>query len=189
MTEKEKMNENEKFLCAEFQMLSWNGAMQRASVYRKYPTENYDKKKNDERKKSREKFRECLTNKLYKQILPTYGKEMKPVSEEEHCNNIEKLAKCIESHKKILREPYHKIGTAQKLLNLQLKYLWCAGKICRPPHCPIDSRILKHVKWKCEPWTRWKCIDIYKAAIEKIRNKADGEHVADWELRTFNELK
>lgn len=35
-------------------------------------------------------------------------------------------------------------GRAQKMLNMYLKYLWCAGMIDTPPHCPFDDRVIRH---------------------------------------------
>ena len=36
-----------------------------------------------------------------------------------------------------------KAGTTQKILNMMLKYCWCAGWINTPPDFPIDSHNLK----------------------------------------------
>jgi hypothetical protein len=36
-----------------------------------------------------------------------------------------------------------RVGTAQKALNLYLKYLWCLGEIKTPPHCPFDRGIIQ----------------------------------------------
>ena len=173
----EPKTEKEKFLCDEFEMFSWNGAVQRGYVYREDLPDNCDEKIT---------FRKDITE-LCNKILPVY--KNKKISKEYHFGNIEKLAKCIESHKKILREPYYKIGIAQKLLNLRLKYLWCAGKSKKPRHCPIDGKILNHVKWKGKSWTQWECIDEYKDAIAQIKENTYGEHLADWELRTFNKIR
>ena len=170
----EPKTEKEKFLCDEFQMFSWNGAVQRGGVYIENLAQDSPQKV---------AFRKKLT-KSWNEMLCMY--QNKEILEEEHFNNIEKLAECFKSHKCILREPYYKIGIAQKLLNLRLKYLWCIGKICRPPHCPIDRRILNKVRWKCDPWTKWDCIDQYKAAIELIEKSSGSKHIADWELWFFN---
>ena len=28
---------------------------------------------------------------------------------------------------------------------LYLKYLWCLGEICRPPHCPFDRMVIEEL--------------------------------------------
>ncbi|MGI9337838.1 MAG: hypothetical protein ACR2P4_04935 [Gammaproteobacteria bacterium] len=34
-------------------------------------------------------------------------------------------------------------GRAQKMLNMYLKYMWCAKKTDEPPHCPFDDRVIR----------------------------------------------
>ena len=178
------MTEKEKFLRREFWMFSWNGSVQRNHTYKKV------KETEAERTEKRKKFKEWLLDYCDKKLLPMY--ENQEICECIHYKNIEKLKEEAGEYKngKILFDGKYKIGTAQKLLNLYLKYLWCEGILSpKPPHCPVDGTILKYVGWDGEPWTKWESINQYKAAIEKIRNKANGEHIADWELHTYNELK
>ncbi len=177
------MTQKEKFLRREFWTQSWKGSVQHNCVY------GADINEGDIR---RNKFKKWLCDYCDKELLPMY--ESQEVSGSVHCQNIKELKKKAESYTKdkILLNGEYKIGTAQKLLNLQLKYLWCAGMSKEPPHCPIDSRILNHVGWDGDSWTTWESIFVYKWAINTITEKAHSEgwkHIADWELRTFNELK
>lgn len=86
-------------------------------------------------------------------------------------------------------------GRTQKILNLYLKYCWvldCLDLVkVEPPHCPIDSNVLRFIGWK-EKYPKWTCPKFkegeYKRAIELCREKAKNEklRIAEWELRTFN---
>ena len=173
------MTEKEKFLCDEFQMLSWNGSVQRNPTYKKGESPSY----------KRVIFREGLFDYCDKELLPMYKNQ--EICECIHYKNIKKLKEEAEGYEngKILLGGKYKIGTAQKLLNLYLKYLWCKGMSKKPTHCPLDGKILNHVDWPGESWTKWKCIDEYKDAIAWIKKYTGGEHIADWELRTFNKLR
>ena len=173
------MTEKEKFLRREFQMLSWKGSVGMNPTY----------KKKGVSENKRKKFKKWLCDYCDKELLPMY--ESQKVSESVHYQNIKKLKSKADSppYNEILIDGKYKIGTAQKLLNLQLKYLWCAGMSKKPPHCPVDSIILKQVKWKGRSWTKWKLIDEYKQAIKMITEKSHSEgwdNIADWELCVFN---
>ena len=179
------MTEKEKFLRREFQMLSWNGSVQNNPTYvKKEVSENRGVYEN-----KRKKFKEWLCDYCDKELLPMY--ESQEVSESVHYQNIKKLKNKAKSYpyNEILLNGKYKIGTAQKFLNLQLKYLWCAGMSKKPPHCPIDSTILGHVRWTGKSWTNWTSILEYKAAIGDITvttNSEGWDNIADWELCVFN---
>jgi len=55
-------------------------------------------------------------------------------------DRIENLQQAVnQKYPKIFKSGLH-FGTVQKLVNLYLKFLWCADFIdFNPPHCPIDS--------------------------------------------------
>jgi hypothetical protein len=60
-----------------------------------------------------------------------------------------------------------RVGVAQKLVNVHLKYLWTAGFCPEPPHCPIDGRIrdaagIKYI------WTKSDSIEEYQKAISEL---------------------
>ena len=171
-------NKPQKFLCSEFWILSWKASMPRPHKLYK-STAKYSEKN---------KFKKDLIRHCKENILSQYTNG-KIVKGEQHCNNIKKLKEYANNkspYKHIIRKSYYNIGVAQKLLNLQLKYLWCMGKIKTPPHCPVDRIILERtkLKGKCN-WTEIDSIPRYEKAIKAITEQAtkDGcKSIADWEL-------
>jgi hypothetical protein len=110
------------------------------------------------------------------------------LSEDKHIKFIESTAKTLSKDLgAFLRKGRFRIGIAQKLINLHLKYLWCAGLIEEPPHCPIDGRI-RDIAGIAYNWTRSDDITEYKAAIKSLRAIANAKkmRVAAWELAVFN---
>ena len=194
--------QQKKFLRREFWTLSFAGAKPRS--HKLYNSEIVGNGYTQYRfEKDKERFRECLREYFYEKLFPIYQK--REVCEKCHYKNIKRLKRAAEMFGRkivrnvdagsILHENEFKIGTAQKLLNLQLKYLWCWNKIPKPPHCPIDSNVLRKVRWNpvcpcnpnCTTWTTWKCIEIYKKAIRTIREHTGGKDIAKWELEFFND--
>ena len=171
------LNERIKFLMGEFWMLSIQGAFSHVSIY---------KTKNDDQ---RIKFKKSLKNYINICILPYYLNS-ETVSDTRHITNIVYISCGARKYKKIVRN--FSIGVAQKLLNLYLKYLWCAGLIGMPPHCPFDSNVINKLKEmdfisNQIAWTKMNLKDYIKlvdaakkAALEK------GVSIAVWELETFN---
>lgn len=168
------MSNQVEFLINEFWILSWNASVQRAL--------KYDKSALDA---ERQQFRESVVNCCMDNIIPHYKS---PTSEQEHLRNIVKIRdyamQC--SRESFFELPYN-IGIAQKLLNLQLKYMWCAGYIKKPPHCPVDRIILSKTELKGKMnWTQIETIDEYEKAILAIRKEAGSQDIADWELDVFD---
>jgi len=85
-----------------------------------------------------------------------------------------------------LHEGKLRIGVAQKLINLHLKYLWCAGFIDEPHHCPIDG-IIRDIANLDYDWISNDNIDDYKKAISKLQTIGKKENIslAGWELVNF----
>jgi hypothetical protein len=110
------------------------------------------------------------------------------VSEEVHVQNILGLSTRLSSaHAGVLRGGRFRIGTAQKALNLHLKYLWCLDKIPEPPHCPFDSKIIaKLPAYKGPRWTVLDAEDDYRNLVKVAKAKAQGSSLAAWELETYN---
>lgn len=90
--------------------------------------------------------------------------------------------------------PFITIGMTQKFLNLYLKYRWCLGDP-EPPHCPIDSQVLRYMKkdWRGQPyWSKFDLSDYREAvqslkdAIEKLEDNSMASSIALWELDFFN---
>jgi hypothetical protein len=82
-------------------------------------------------------------------------------------------------------------GRSQKLINVLLKYYWCANMLNgkEPAHMPIDSYILNALNIKDVCWTKMDfetykdCIKVAKFIAEKA-----GKSLSEWELITFKEI-
>ena len=175
MDEKKEIN---KFLYGEFYMLAQNGALQRG-------VRIYKESDSNEKKEFRKALKEKVTG-----IAESYYS--KKVSEKKHISNIEEISEDLsEKYQKILANGKFRIGRAQKVLNLYLKYLWCAGFILEPPHCPFDANVINDKKrglGRNDAWTRIDDIREYKDLVEEAHKKADGKKMslAQWELDLFN---
>ena len=120
------------FLEGEFLLLTISAGFQHNRIY--------NKKTRPEERKALQK---TIKNKLSEYSVFYDG----VVGETAHIKNIQRFAKeIIKRHKNILYGKELRIGTAQKLLNLYLKYLWVWGKIPEPPHCPFDNKIISKIK-------------------------------------------
>ncbi len=173
-------NDSEKlkreFLENEIETLSIFAAFGRAGVY----SPNASEQKKNELKK-------FLRNKLR-----AYGSDYRRgiVSEEKHFSNVKTFSSEISARcKNILSNGRFRIGIAQKLLNLYLKYLWVLGWMTKSPwHCPFDYLILSkfpRIESTCMKWTKCDHINCYKSWVGAARKKA-GNSIAKWELETWN---
>ena len=174
----------DKFLDQETLALTINGALGRNRTYRNGVVP-------DRKRAFRESLRECLNSRLEE-----YRAER--VSDDRHVANIEALSSELsERYQEILVDGSLRIGTAQKALNLYLKYGWARGIIPEPPHCPIDAIVLANIE-KCPgnaecqicPNTTWTTIcttQEYLHFVEKAREAANarGQSLARWELRVW----
>lgn len=136
----------------------------------------------------RENFKKTLREQL-ENFTQSYKTE---VSEEQHISNIMSLAAILtEQHSPMLYGGRFRIGSAQKALNLYLKYQWCLGNIeCRPPHCPIDSIVLSKLPGCASiKWTKFNKIDEYRKIITEAKSIAGGTPLAVWELEVWEERK
>ena len=172
------INEKQRnFLVSEFWMLSWNASVQRVELYNENTSANEKKE-----------FRNRVIDWLSQKLLEQYSSE---ISSGKHEENLEKLMqKGSEFGKDILKDdkyPYP-LGVAQKLLNLQLKYLWCYNITAKPPHCPVDRIIMEKLPLKDrKPWTKIKELPEYQTIIRELEKIAaqNGQSLADWELAEF----
>jgi len=168
------MNIQDQFLRNEFWILSWNASVQRAVRYAKSKTE-----------KDRRAFRQFVIEHCERVIIPRYKNGQ---TEAEHVANVVELRDIASSYRdqELLAKPYN-IGVAQKLLNLQLKYLWCANLVEIPPHCPVDRIILGYTRLKNQVnWTTMTCVSEYEEVVEAIRATAGDTPIAIWELATYD---
>lgn len=166
------MNAQHDFLRGEFRTLSFMGASQHVSIYAKHADE-----------RDRAAFRAALYARL-ETLEPAYAKTEVP--EDEHVANIVGMADTLSaSFTDTLHERRFRIGPAQKALNLYLKYLWCAGLIPRPPHCPVDAIVLQEAGRTDIRWSWMDHIDEYQTAISTLRDAAGDQPLADWELTAW----
>ena len=162
------------FLNKEVWILSFGGAFQRANVYKRNINESL-----------RKEFRKSIQFKI-EEYVKKYYVHNSPTSDE-HCDNLIEIKKWTDGNfSQILSKNEIKLGVVQKLLNLYLKYLWCLGKVCKPPHCPIDRIIISKLNIKNPPnWTTLNDIKDYMNIVNKISQNANGINIADWELKAF----
>lgn len=166
----------EKFLRNEFQTLSILGAFGRGKVY----PENEIKKGKDARHNEVNKdVRERLD------LLATQY-ETSCASDYIHCTNISKLTDGLTHHfGNYFRDQQFRIGIAQKLINLYLKYLWCIDVIPEPPHCPFDNKVLDQLPgFKTVNWTQITDINTYEKIVNaaRVEAKKQNKSLSQWEL-------
>lgn len=132
----------------------------------------------------RQKLRATLRATL-EQVSAAY---MNSISDSDHVKLIVHTATTISSaHPKALRAGRFRIGSAQKVLNLYLKYLWCIGEVAMPPHCPFDSIVLAAIPG-CQQvrWTQFDSADEYERIVDAAKTIAGGLPLAEWELGMYN---
>lgn len=164
-----------KFLEYEFWMLAWAGSVQRNKTYKENASES-----------EKTQFRIDMHDFLKDKILPQYKVTL---DSDEHVKKIKEIIDEANNIGSSFLEGSYKFGTAQKLLNLTLKYHWCMGWIEEPPHCPVDRIILSKTDLKGKlNWTEIKDIDTYKEAIKSIERKASDKSLslAQYELQVFS---
>ena len=165
-------SEKKEFIYSQIIKMTFNAAFQRNPIYA------------DADDKAKKHIKGVIETKL-RSIKPRYEK---CVSEKSHIHNIEYLSDDMSKlFGNYLIKGRFRIGTAQKTLNLFLKYLWCVKEIEMPPHCPIDAIIVK----ECPPvknykWTKSDSISEYKKVICAAKSVADGQPLAIWELKMYN---
>src|SRR5579871_1682665 len=166
--------QQQRFLRDEFFSLTLMATVQRAKVYAPGVTDA-------DKGKFQQGLRSCL-----ERLEHSYGET---VSEENHIGNIIALADRLSSeHGNVLAGRRFRIGTAQKALNLYLKYLWCLGKLPAPPHCPFDARVIAKLP-ECNgvKWTALDDPEQYRKLVKAARAKSGNTCIAAWELRSYND--
>lgn len=166
--------DSRRFLEDQFHGMVLQATVQRARIYSPDSSED-----------QREKFRGSLWEQL-DLLTPRYRK---PVDDEGHIQNIQRLATLLSRlHGATLREGRFRIGPAQKALNLMLKYHWSAGWIPEPPHCPLDAIIIGKLPSDVRlNWTDLDSTSEYRRLIRAAREKAraEGLSLAQWELVAY----
>jgi hypothetical protein len=164
------MDNKNDFINNEVWVLSIMAAFGRASVY-----------KTDIPEIEKKYFKRKLKGDVDNLISATYNK---PVSHEDHVNNIFTVMDFSEHFKDILTNGKLNFGVAQKLLNLYLKYHWCLGIIPTPPHFPVDSIIQRKLNLKVIPWTKMKNEKDYLNIIDQAKTI-----LPDYSYKTIAELE
>lgn len=161
-----------KFINNEIMTLSILGAFGHNSIYNK---KYKDFEKDD--------FKNYIRNILY-----DFGViYIERIEENDHYNNLIRMQEKISlAFGHLLKNQQLNIGTVQKLLNLYLKYKWCLNLIPAPPHCPIDSIILKKINKEKIKWTKMSSVEEYKAIISEIKKLSKNMNIAEWELKIWN---
>lgn len=175
-------DEKAMFIESELRLDSIHAAFQRNKVY---DTQASDKQRRTVRGHLDKLLIAC--QKEYEHEMPRPDK---------HIENIERLAQKMTEEfqdQEILLNKNFRFGTAQKALNLYLKYLWCLGKIGTPPHCPFDSIIIDELSDHLEEdhrkikWTEITTRKEYEAlvlAASHCNNNID-RSLAEWELEVY----
>ncbi len=173
-----KLTKQQEFIVSECWILAWGASVQRAHLY---------KKGIDRSDKRIVQFKSAVIKYITENLLPFY---VKPCSEEEHLKNIKSLIDFAnKADPGILGIQKYKYGVAQKLLNLALKYFWCAGITAKPPHCPVDRIIIEKTKFKNKlNWTQIVEEKDYLKVIKEIKSIAKPVKLdpADWELTFYS---
>lgn len=163
------------FLAYELGLLSLKAAL--STRAKDWPIYSANRKEH-QRSEVKAAFREELDS-----LAPKYAKG--PVSENDHVALISSLADRIShQHESSLYKGRFRHGVAQKLVNIHLKYLWAAGVIPEPPHCPIDG-IIRDLAGLNYDWTVSDSVAEYEAAIAALRAHAQPRTLATWELQEF----
>ena len=165
-------SERQAFLADVVFNIALTGTVQRGKLYREGSTET-------EKRAFRSALRGALEN-----LIERYRSG---VSEEEHLANIDDLADTLSKrYPDSLKDGRFRIGSAQKALNLYLKFWWCLDRIPMPPHCPFDAIVLSRVQG-CEDvrWTRLDDLSEYRRIVDCAKVAAHGAPLAEWELCVY----
>lgn len=161
------------FIDEEIWVLTFGGGFQRAKIYSDSAT---NLQKNE--------LRSYVKSYVRKLISSSYS--VKCPSSTSHSKVISKFSADISAKfKDVLWEGRFKIGVAQKILNLYLKYLWCFGSIPVPPHCPFDRIIITKLGLTTS-WTKLDDINQYNSLVSIAKSKAGQRSLAEWELEIFS---
>jgi len=165
--------DQQRYLRDEFHGLTLSATVRRAKIYAPNISEQ-----------QHSPFQSGLRREL-ELISEHYDRE---VRDETHLGHIDRLASSLsQQYSAVLRGGRFRIGPAQKALNLFLKYLWCAGLIPMPPHCPFDSRVIAKFPAPDQlNWTELDDIEAYARLVTVARAVAGTLPLAEWELRVYN---
>ncbi len=169
MDETELNKLQEEFIKDAFFRSAWLDTSQHVKIYKKEADEN-----------TKKQFRAFLKERSY-EIVKLYQDKDEKI---DHQELLVKFHKEVTEKSEFKGKIKFKFGRAQKLINVLLKYYWCAGKLKQEPaHMPLDRYILNALGKK-DKWTDME-EEAYKECIDEAREKAKGMSLAEWELKTF----
>jgi len=91
----------------------------------------------------------------------------------------------------ILHNGRFRIGIAQKVIGLYLKYLWFFDLTPEPTVCPFDRIIIEGVLGMDGNWTQFDDQQTYQGIIDAALQHAEehgfGQNLAQWELSMYQE--
>ena len=169
MDETELNKLQEEFIKDAFFRSAWLDTSQHVKIYEKEADEN-----------TKKQFRAFLKERSY-EIVKLYQDKDEKI---DHQERLVKFHEDVTANPDFEGKIVFSFGRAQKLINVLLKYYWCAGKLKQEPaHMPLDRYILKELGKK-DKWTDMGKV-AYKKCIAEAREKAKGMSLAEWELKTF----
>jgi hypothetical protein len=121
---------------------------------------------------AKENLKQDIRDKL-KEFIRIYQESK--IDNKKHTMNIEVLADYLTAkNREILQKRRFRLGIAQKLLNLFLKYLWVLKimekwKTNIPPHCPFDSKIVTRLSEQYCRLRNWTEMDDRKDYEKYVR--------------------
>lgn len=183
------LNENTIFLIREFMYFSIQAGF--ATRNEEFPIYN---QLSDEFSLNRARM---LKNDI-KEFLESYFYELSKsnVSENEHKKRIRALStKITKKYGTMLNDGKFRLGVSQKIINLFLKYLWSAGYINEPHHCPFDNKIKRKIKkyakdnW-LEDWTEMTTMFEYNDYVSAVNvaAKKEATSIALWEAKYWKRI-
>ena len=164
------------YLEEEIWILPFAGGLGRSSTYWEDATSG-----------ERKTFREAVKKRIRGLVETKYGTA--EVSSDEHTSEITDFVRwSSQEFSDVLAGGRLRVGVAQKIFNLYLKYLWCADQIPEPPHCPFDRIVVhRHLNVTDVNWTEMDEIEDYERLVRRAQEVAQEESksVAQWELHKF----
>ena len=181
--------EMKQFLYFAFASMAWSATVSRSSFYKKGASQaDKDALRDFAKGKVIAIGRQIIAEESGGKSVMSNGKA--------HIRRINRLKNAVDKchHIAVLPRKNFKFGRAQKFLNLYLKYMWCAGEISMPPHCPFDNIILGKLGVRCscdkrKPWTNCDNPECYTAWVNEARKKGEskGLSIAEWECVAYSE--
>ncbi len=111
---------------------------------------------------------------------------------DQYIHHVEEFANAMTNDfAEILHNARFRIGIAQKVIGLYLKYLWLFDLTPEPTICPFDRIIIEGVLDMNGNWTQFDDQQTYQGIIDAALHHAEehgfGQNLAQWELSMYQE--